>query len=215
MTEPRTIVRFRKRSIAFHWVHTLAFAVLLVTGAILIFPGIGAAASGGMTRVIHRIAVIFFVGAPVVYGAFNPRMTWHFIKETLSWGKDDLGWLMAAPDYYFGGNEANMPPQEHINSGQKLWQFIVLGTGLLFVITGFIMWFLKGAVSPGFFSWCLVVHDLSFVLALLMLLVHIYTGSLHPRMNESFRSMLDGKISADYAHHHYGKWYQRISGGKS
>jgi formate dehydrogenase subunit gamma len=211
MTEPRVVERFKKRTIWFHWIHTLAFLVLIVTGAILFFPGLGGAAAGGLTRIIHRIAVIFFVGAPLLYFAFNPKMSLHFIKETLTWGKDDIGWLQAAPLYYFGGGEERMPPQGHVNTGQKMWQFIVLGTGILFLISGFIMWFLKGTVSTGFFQWCIIIHDIAFLLAFLMLLVHIYLGIIHPRMTESLRSMWDGKISKSYAKSHYGKWYEKIS----
>ena len=104
-----------------------------------------------------------------------------------------------------------MPPQGHVNTGQKMWQFIVLGTGILFLISGFIMWFLKGIVSTGLFQWCVILHDIAFLLAFLMLLVHIYLGIIHPRMTESLRSMWDGKISKKYASSHYGKWYDEIS----
>jgi formate dehydrogenase subunit gamma len=211
MTEPRVVERFKKRTIWFHWVHTLAFLVLIVTGAILFLPGLGGAAASGLTRLIHRVAVVFFVGAPLLYFIFNPKMSLHFIKETLTWGKDDLGWVQAAPLYYFGGAEENMPPQGHVNTGQKMWQLVILATGLIFVITGFIMWFFKGTVPAGLFQWCVIIHDIAFLLAFLMLLVHIYLGVIHPRMTESLRSMLDGKISKSYAKSHYGKWYDEIS----
>lgn len=212
MTGPRVVERFKKRTIWFHWIHTAAFLALIVTGAILFFPGLGGAAAGGLTRLIHRIAVVFFVMVPVIYAVFNPRMTLHFIKETLTWGKSDIGWLEAAPLYYFGGAEEKMPPQGHVNTGQKMWQLIVLGTGVLFFITGLIMWFFKGTVTTGVFHWCVIVHDVAFLLVFLMLLVHIYLGVIHPRMTESLRSMLDGKVSIKYAKHHYGKWYDEISG---
>jgi formate dehydrogenase subunit gamma len=211
MSEPRTIERFKKRTIWFHWIHTLAFLILVVTGAILLVPGLGGVAAGGVTRIIHRICIIFFVGVPVLYGLFNPRATWHFIKETLTWGKEDMGWLMAAPGYYFLNREDKMPPQGHVNSGQKMWQFIVLLTGIVFVISGAIMLFFKNIVSPAVFQWSVIAHDIAFILAFLMLLVHIYTGSLHPMMTESFKSMLNGKISPRYAKNHYGKWYDKIS----
>jgi formate dehydrogenase subunit gamma len=211
MTEPRVVERFKKRTIWFHWIHTLAFLVLIVTGAILFFPGLGGAAVGGLTRLIHRVAVVFFVGAPLLYFVFNPKMSLHFIKETLTWGKDDIGWLEAAPLYYFGGDEERMPPQGHVNTGQKMWQLIILGTGLIFLITGLIMWFFKDTVSTVLFQWCVIIHDIAFLLAFLMLLVHIYLGVIHPRMTESLRSMLDGKISKSYAKSHYGKWYEKIS----
>ena len=211
MAEERVVERFKKRTIWFHWVHTAAFLVLIVTGAILFFPGIGAAAAGGLTRFIHRVAVVFFVGAPIVYFFLNPRMSLHFIKETLTWGKEDLQWLLKAPDYYFGGAEEKMPPQGHVNTGQKMWQLVVLGTGILFLISGCLMWFFKGILPPGAFEWSVIAHDVAFILAFLMLLVHVYLGIIHPRMTESLRSMWDGKISKSYARHHYGKWYDEVS----
>ena len=211
MTEPRVVERFKTRTICFHWIHTAAFLVLIVTGAILFFPGIGGAAAGGLTRLIHRIAVVFFVAIPVIYSVFNPRIALHFVKETLTWGKGDFDWALAAPLYYFGGAEEKMPPQGHVNTGQKMWQFIVLGTGVLFFITGLIMWFFKDTVAPGVFQWCVIAHDVAFILAFVMLLVHIYLGIIHPRMTESLRSMLDGKISIKYAKSHYGKWYDEVS----
>jgi len=211
MTEPRVVERFKKRTIWFHWIHTAAFLTLIVTGAILFFPGIGGPAAGGMTRFIHRIAVVIFVAAPVIYFFLNPKMTLHFIKETLTWGKGDLDWAQAAPLYYFGAAEEKMPPQGHVNTGQKMWQLIVLGTGILFFVSGFIMWFLKDIVSTDFFQWCVIVHDIAFLLAFLMLLVHIYLGIIHPRMTESLVSMWDGKISKTYARNHYGKWYEDVS----
>jgi len=137
-------------------------------------------------------------------------MSLHFIKETLTWGKDDFTWVKAAPLYYFGGSEDKMPPQPHINTGQKMWQFVVLGTGALFLVTGLIMWFLKGIVPAAVIQWCTIAHDLSFIAAFVMLLVHIYLGIIHPRMTESFRSMVDGKISVHYARSHYGKWYDEM-----
>ena len=214
MTERRIVERFKKRTIWLHWIHTAAFLVLIVTGAILFFPGIGGPAAGGITRLIHRIAVVVFVAIPVIYSVFNPRAVMHFIKETLTWGKDDIGWLEAAPFYYFGLGEEKMPPQGHVNTGQKMWQFIVLATGVLFVISGLVMMFFKGTVPAGLFQWCVIAHDVAFLLAFLMLLVHIYTGSIHPRMTESLRSMFDGKVSKKYAKSHYGKWYDEITASK-
>ena len=215
MAEARVIERFRKRTVWFHWIHTTAFLVLLVTGAILFLPGLGAPAAGGLTRSIHRIAAVIFIAAPIAYFIINPKMSLRFIKETFTWGKDDIKWLRLAPDYYFGGNDSKMIPQGHVNTGQKMWEFITLSTGILFVVTGLLMWFLKDTLSPGFFQWMVIVHDFAFILAFLMLLVHIYTGSIHPRMTESLRSMWDGKISKHYARSHYSKWYDEISKGSS
>lgn len=211
MTEPRVIERFRKRTIAFHWVHTISFLILLITGAILFLPGLGGAAAGGATRFIHRLAVIFYIGAPLVYVFSNPKMCLQFIRETFTWGSEDIRWLFQAPDYYFGGDEDKLMPQGHINTGQKMLQFIVLVTGFLFVVSGFILWFFKGIFSAGLIQWTLIVHDIAFIGALMGLLIHVYLAVLHPRMTESFRSMLDGRVSKKYARSHYRKWYDAMT----
>jgi len=208
------VERFKKRTIWFHWIHTVAFVVLLITGIFLFVPGWGIVAQDSYTRVIHRIAAVIFVVGPILYFPFNIKGSLEFIKETLTWGKDDIGWLKAAPIYYFGGSEEGMPPQGHVNTGQKMWQEVVLGTGILFLITGCIMWFFKGIVAPGVFQWCVFVHDLAFIAAGIMLMVHIYLGAVHPRMTESLRSMWTGKISEKYAKSHYGKWYEEVAKGK-
>jgi len=214
MTEARVIERFKKCTIWFHWVHTAAFLILIITGAILFIPGLGASAAGGLPRFIHRVAVAVFIGVPLFYFVFNPKMTFHFIKETFSWGRDDILWFRRAPDYYFGGAEEKMLPQGHVNTGQKMWQLVVLGTGTIFIITGFIMWFFKGTLAATVFQWCVIIHDAAFLLVFLMLLIHVYLGIIHPRMNESLRSMWDGKVSVIYARHHYGKWYDEICASK-
>jgi formate dehydrogenase subunit gamma len=92
-----------------------------------------------------------------------------------------------------------------------MWQLVVLGTGIIFLISGCLMWFFKDVLPPGVFEWSVIAHDIAFILAFLMLLVHIYLGVIHPRMTESLRSMLDGKISKTYARNHYGKWFDEIS----
>jgi formate dehydrogenase subunit gamma len=212
MTELRTVERFKRKTIWFHWVHTAAFLTLTVTGAILFLPGCGAAAAHGYTRLIHRIAALLFGGVPLIYFIMNPRLSFRFIKETFTWGKDDKEWVRRAPDYYFGGDEEKMLPQGHINTGQKMWQVIVLVSGALFLVSGLIMWFLRNILEPDIFQWAVIVHDVAFILSFLMLLVHVYLGVIHPRMTESLSSMWDGKISEEYARNHYGKWYDEVAG---
>lgn len=212
--EARVVRRFRKKTVLLHWIHTAAFITLLVTGAILFLPGLGSIAAGGATRAIHRIAVIFFIVSPLVYFVMSPKMSWQFIKECFVWNKDDIKWVGKAPDYYFGGDEDKMFPQGHINTGQKMWQAIVVVTTFMFIVSGIVMWFFIDIIPSGLFQWTVVFHDIAFIVVFLMLLVHIYLGSIHPRMTESFSSMIDGKISKKYAQSHYLKWYEKMASGK-
>jgi formate dehydrogenase subunit gamma len=205
-----TIRRYKRGTIWFHWAYVAASMVLFITGIFLFVPGWGVVAQDSITRVIHKVAAVMFVAGPVIYFATNPRMAVHVTKDVLTWGKEDLTWLRVAPNYYFGGPEENMPPQGYTNPGQKMWQIIVLVSFPVFVATGFIMWMLKGIVSPTVFQWCLVIHGIAFVVTGLMLIVHVYLGAIHPRMTESMLSMRTGEISTEYAKSHYGKWYNNV-----
>jgi formate dehydrogenase subunit gamma len=205
----RTVERFRKRTIALHWVHTAAFLILVATGGVLFLKGSGYSSFYSL-QILHRIAAGIFIAIPVVNYFLEPKRTAAFIKETFKWGRDDIKWAEAASNYYFGGNEDRMPPQGHINAGQKIWQAVVIVTGVIFVITGTVMWGFRLDIPVSVYQWILFVHGLAFVVVFAMLLLHIYLGVFHPRFRESLQSMIDGKISPTYARTHYPKWYNKI-----
>ncbi len=167
------VEKYSKATRILHHVHTAAFIILFLTGLVLYVPALGFLAQDNWTRIIHRIAAAIFIIAPVVYFLMKPKASIHAVKEAFMWGKDDLGWLKAAPRYYFLNDEKSMPPQGHMNTGQKMWWFIVVVTWVLFILTGIIMWFLKTIAPSVVLQWMVFIHDLSFILAGVMLFVHI------------------------------------------
>jgi len=205
------IMRFSFPARTLHWVTAVLIILLGFTGLILFVPGWGTIAVAGWTRIIHRICVYIFSVVLLLYFVTYRKNCLDYIKESFTWTREDLGWLRAAVDYYLGGEESKMPPQGRINPGQKIWQLITILCGAIFFITGAIMTFAKGAVAPGVFQWCVFTHDIAFIIGGCMLIVHVVLGALHPRMSESLRSMITGKISVQYAKSHYGKWYEKIS----
>ncbi len=205
------VMRFSFPARTFHWVVVVLIALLGLTGLILFVPGWGAASIAGWTRIVHRICVYISAVVLVLYFISYRQSCLAYLKEAFSWTKADFGWVRAAVDYYLGGDESKMPPQGHINPGQKIWELITIVCGVLFVITGAIMTFAKGVVAPAVFQWSLLIHDIAFIIGSAMLIVHIVLGAIHPRMNESLRSMITGKISVKYAKSHYGKWYEEIA----
>ena len=208
------VEKYRKPIRILHWIHSGAFVLLFLTGLILFIPGLGFLAEDSWTRVIHRIGAAIFVILPVIYLIVNPKSVMRGIKLAFTWGSDDVGWIKALPGYYFKGDESKMPPQGEMNTGQKAWWLIVLVFGLLFAITGLIMWFAKTSAAPGLLEVMVLIHDISFIIAGVMLLVHIYNGLFHPLFNEAWSAISGGTISEEYARKHHGKWYAEISKGK-
>ncbi|MFC1917443.1 formate dehydrogenase subunit gamma [Chloroflexota bacterium] len=194
-----------------HWVHTSAFILLFLTGLVLFIPQLGFLAQDSWTRVIHRIAAILFVLAPILHLILDWNGSWSGVKKAFTWGSADMGWLKAAPRYYFLGDESTMPPQDSMNAGQKMWWFIVIVFSIIFVLTGLIMWFLKVSAPAALLQWMVLLHDIAFIVTGAMLFVHIYLAVIHPMMTEAWGSMVGGKISVEYAKSHHGKWYEEVS----
>ena len=207
------VERYRKPTRILHWVHTGAFVILFITGLFLFIPQLGILAQDSVTRIIHRVASVLFIVAPIIYAFMNPKATWEGIKGALTWGKDDVGWVKALPRYYFLCDEEAMPPQEHMNTGHKMWWFLVLAFGLVFLVTGIIMWAFKTVAPAALLQWSVFVHDIAFIVTGCMLFLHIYM-SFHPLMRPTrtgaWSSMARGKVSVEYAKSHHGKWYDKI-----
>ena len=205
------IERYRKRSRVLHWIHSGAFVLLFLTGLILFLPPLAFLAEDAWTRVIHRVAAVIFVVIPLIYLLTNWKASWREVGNAFVWGKEDLEWLKAAPRYYFLADEEKMPPQGSMNTGQRMWWFMTLIFGVLFVITGGIMWLAKASAASAVLQWSVFLHDVAFIATGAMLFVHIYLGVFHPLMKGAWDSMVNGKVSEEYAKAHHAKWFEEVA----
>ena len=208
------VEKYNKAIRVLHWIHSGAFVLLFLTGLVLFIPALGFLAEDSWSRLIHRIAAAIFIIAPIIYLILDPKSAGRGLKQVVNWNADDVGWLQAAPRYYFMGDEKGMPPQGSMNTGQKMWWFIIVVFGIIFVITGIIMWFGKEAAPLSVLRWMVFIHDVSFIVSGAMFFLHLYLGVFHPLMTESWKAMTTGKISAEYAKAHHGQWYEEVTRGK-
>lgn len=204
----KVLTRYSKQVRILHWVTAITWTILFITGLILFVPAFSGAAEGSITTLLHHWAAIIVCVWAGVFFVLNPKGSMEGIKFAFKWGKDDIGWAKAAVGYYFFGKEDKMPPQDHMNTGQKMWWVLVLGAGALMVITGIILMFFK---TSGAFMWAGTFHALGMVVLLAMALVHVYLSVFHPKMRGIFWSMVNGNVSADYAKSHHKKWYDEIT----
>jgi formate dehydrogenase gamma subunit len=195
-----------------HWVHSGAFIVLFITGMMLYLPRLTFRSLEQWAHLAHLTAAVVFIGVPVLYLLVFPRAAWRGLKLALSWGRDDIKWLMAVPRFYLLGDEKNMPPQGLLNSGQKFWWLLTILSGLTFIVTGVTMWFFVKSAPAGVLHRMMLAHDISFIVAGVMFLVHIYLGLFNPKSTQALRAMTKGKVTGEYAKKYHGKWYAEISG---
>jgi formate dehydrogenase subunit gamma len=214
----REILMFGGRQRFVHWLHTAAFILLMLTGLTLYIPWLSnslARGEGGyVLRLVHRIGAVFFMLAPVLFAIFDPRGLVADLKRLLTWDKDDWGWFKAAPRYYFLGDDEAMPPQDKFNTGQKIFYLAVVTCAALFILTGLIMWFAKGAVPARMFQWSVFVHDLCTITYGAFFLLHLMLAVAHPLMRGALDEMIFGWVPEEYVKHHNAKYYQKRFGAR-
>ncbi len=213
----RYIERFSASERIAHWIHFLAFTVLLGTGGFLYMPALRAFATGDAgqaARLAHRIAALVFIASPLLYLLGDPKGFFGSFREAFSWGSDDTQWLRSAWSYYTKGAKFEIPPQSKYNAGQKLNVLSQVIIFILFTVTGLVMWFGPGMnVSASLFLWSIIIHDLSATVAIILFVLHVYLVAIHPFTRESITAMFEGAVTREYAEEHHSKWYKKVKGG--
>ena len=139
-----------------HWTVAAAFIVLFITGLIIFVPAFSGVASGGWTRVLHRISAIVLVATPVIYALFNTSSARQWLGDLAFWKK--------RPAY----------PHNRSNRWKDTHKLLISIGFVFIVVTGIIQWFFKGILPGGAFQWSLSIHDVFFFGAGLVLLYHVY-----------------------------------------
>lgn len=211
--DPNKVLRFTKGERLSHWVHAIAFFVLLFTGlgvlstvfqpVMTVFGGIQVA------RVIHRgVAVVFVVVVGLMFFVGNPRYHWEWLKSVFNFTRADLQHVTAFPKEFFGGH-GTYPPQDKYNGGEKINSLITIFGSVFITLSGVVMWF-----APSFpvvlVRWAYPVHDLSMIMMTAAAIGHMYLGLLHPDSNPALPGMLNGYVSTKFARAHHAKWYERV-----
>ena len=195
-----------------HWLVLVGFTLLILTGLPIYLDSPLIQGEGGIgLRLWHRIGCAVIAMAVLIYSLLDFKGLTEDLKKIFSWGKTDLGWLKAAPGYYFLGHEGAMPDQDKYNTGQKLWYVTVVLGGLGIGVTGLIMWFGRGTVSSSLFRWSAFLHSVLAVLLVAFTLVHVYLAVMHPLMKGGLDAIRFGYMPEEYLKHHHAKYYEDLT----
>ena len=189
-----------------HWSVAIFFILSLLTGFAIyspwLFRWIAPMFGGGpRTRALHPWFGLLFE----VFFLFQ-FLNW---VTPMAWTQADRRWVRKMRAY--ATNKDPLEPEEvgFFNGGQKLYFWAIVLSGILFLITGLLMWF--GNVIP---RWVAVVsyviHDLAALLMLAGFIIHIYEGTAH--QPGTFRSMIDGTVTDSWAWTHHPAWYRAVTG---
>ena len=189
-----------------HWSVAIFFILSLATGFAIyspwLFRWIAPLFGGGaLTRALH----------PWFGLVFEVFFLFQFINwfAPMAWTAADRRWVKRLKRY--ATNEDPREPEEvgFFNGGQKLYFWAIVLSGLLFLITGLLMWF-DHVVGRWIVAVSYVIHDLAALLMLAGFIIHIYEGTAH--QPGTFQSMIAGTVTDRWAWTHHPAWYRGVTG---
>jgi formate dehydrogenase subunit gamma len=195
------ILRYQLSQRLIHWFGVVSFMLLLVTGLILEFSPLSFMAAGGTTRTLHRIGAVLYILWPIAYALLKPRQFVEVVKESLTYGRDEIEWFKHMP-LYFTGRACMMPPQGRVNAGQKIHHLGVGIASITIVASGLILWIGKGELGPNGLAATAILHDLSMLVLTILFVGHSYFTFLYGALP----AMISGYVTEEYARLEHSKW---------
>lgn len=181
-----------------HWVVGITFILLLLTGLGFSYPRLywmTLVLGGGSTaRVLHP-----WVGLAFSAGILAMAVLW--VGDMFLQGRD-REWLKSI-HHYIRHEKDKVPPVGKYNAGQKLYFWIQILLGAVFLISGLPLWFPQ-LTSSGVFNAARLVHYLAALAGGMSLIPHIYLGTI--AFPGTLRSILYGTVTRAWARLHHPLW---------
>jgi formate dehydrogenase subunit gamma len=197
------IERFSTSERVLHWIVTVSFFTLLLSGLGLysrLFTGYFNFFGGGQNAIlVHKITgVIFFFSS--VYMYLNHK------KDVSTFDNDDKEWV-GKQGGYLSRDEAHFNIGKY-NPGQKLFALYIAAATAILGVSGVFIW-----VPTMFPRWIvqtsLLMHGLMFVGSIMFVVVHVYLATIgNPGTLEA---MLYGDVKRNWARKHHPKWYKEVT----
>lgn len=189
-----------------HWSVAITFILSLISGFAIYSPWLfyfltPLFGGGARTRALH----------PWFGLAFQVFFFFQFINwfAPMAWTAADRRWFGRLKKYATNENPIEAEEVGFFNGGQKLYFWSIAITSVLFLITGFLLWF-DDAVPRWTVAVSYVIHDLAALVMLGGLIIHIYEGTAH--QPGTFRSMIDGTVTEKWAWTHHPAWFRAVTG---
>jgi formate dehydrogenase subunit gamma len=190
------VKRFTVSERAVHWLTTLAFFSLLISGLVV-------GRSGAFHDVMyfsHLAAAGVLVGGVLLIVAMgNRRALGVTARELRSLQTEDREWLRAVPARVF--EHAPEPPAARFNAGQKV-NFL----GVCFLLATLYVSGVDTIIFGTDVNLIFGVHKLATIALCVLVAGHLYMALLHRATRPALRGMLDGTVDREWAHRHHQRW---------
>ena len=195
---------------AYHWINSIAYTYLMLTGLALFTP-----LAYWLAYVLGGPATIRYwhpwVGLIYLATIFWMHRMW---KRDMQKIPEDEKWSQNIRAYAENRDEL-MPPQGRFNAGQKKFWWVMLYCTFILLITGIIMWIPEK--MPRELHWVLpitvFIHSATALITIAAFIIHVYMSVwVTPG---SVKAMVEGHVSTGWARTHHRLWYDKITGRRN
>ena len=189
-----------------HWSVAIFFVLALFSGFAIYTPWLyrwltPLFGGGPRTRLLHPwfglLFDIFF---------FFQFLNW---VGPMAWTAADRRWVRDLKQYATNRKGVESEDVGFFNGGQKIYFWLIVLSGLLFLITGILMWF-DNIIPRWLVVVSYIVHDLAALLMLGAFIIHVYEGT--SQQPGTFNSMIDGTVTEKWAWTHHPNWFRAVTG---
>ena len=187
-----------------HWLTAILFVLLTLSGLAMFYPWLyffSVFFGGGQaTRNLHPW---FGVGLVVSFLFLAVQ----FVRNNIP-NRDDVKWMRNFRRVMTNDHE-NLPELGKYNAGQKGVYWSQIGLILVLLISGVIIWdqYFYGWTSIPTKQVALLIHSLAAVIAIAIIIVHIYAGIW---IKGTGRAMTRGTVTGGWAYLHHRKWLRQV-----
>ncbi|HSE19417.1 MAG TPA: formate dehydrogenase subunit gamma [Pyrinomonadaceae bacterium] len=189
-----------------HWSVAIFFILSLLTGFAIYSPWL-----------FHWITPLFGGGprTRALHPWFGLVFEVFFLFQFINWFapmamvEADRRWLRRMREYVTNEYPTEYQDVGFFNAGQKLYFWAIAVSGVLFLITGLLMWF-DDLTARWVVAVSYVIHDIAALVMLGGFIIHVYEGTAH--QPGTFRSMMDGTVTESWAWTHHPGWYRAVTG---
>lgn len=182
------IQRWSRTERALHWVHAVAFFVLLGSGLALYLPSLAEAIGRRpLLKHVHVYAAAAWAVAIVAVVVLGDRRS--------------LARTVREVDY--------LRTESRLNKGQKLNALLVAVFAVLFAVSGFDLWLGERNTSYRLTN-ALLVHDWLMYASLVLLVGHLYYALILPSTRHSLSGMTRGWVRRDWAQRRHPDWVAEL-----
>ena len=181
---PSRVARWNRTERAAHWVHAIAFCILLGSGLCLYLPSLSELVSRRpLLKDIHIYTALAWVAAlAFVFLVGDKRSLRGTVREL-----------------------DRLDPRGRMNRGQQLNTIATAAFAILFSVSGFLLWY--GERDTRFrFASTLLVHDWLMYASLVLFLGHLYYALILPSTRHSLTGMTRGWVREDWAKRRHPDW---------